>query len=60
MSRNSSTANDLDAKAIDALMKAQDLLPGPERTEALKKADKLHHAADTYKHIFSNELKPPE
>jgi hypothetical protein len=30
------------------------------RSEALKKVDKLRHAADTYKYLFSSELKPPE
>ena len=35
------------AKAIDALIEAQNMLPGPERTEALKKADQLRHAANT-------------
>jgi hypothetical protein len=48
-----------DAEAIDALEKAQELPPGKERTEALKKAGRLRNAADTYKHIFSKELKPP-
>jgi hypothetical protein len=51
---------DLDAKAIDALMKAQNMPPGLARTEALKKAEKLCHAAGTYKYLFSNELTPPE
>jgi hypothetical protein len=50
----------LDAKAIDVLMEAQDMPPGPERTEALKKAEKLRYAADVYNYLFSNELKPPE
>jgi hypothetical protein len=60
MSKASPDNRDLEAKAIDALMEAQNMPQGPERTEALQKADKLHCAADTYKHIFSNELKPPE
>jgi hypothetical protein len=41
-----------DAEAIDALEKAQELPPGKERTEALKKAGRLRNAADTYKHLF--------
>jgi hypothetical protein len=36
------------------------MLPGPERTEALKKADQLRHPANTYKYLFSTELKPPD
>ena len=47
-----------DAKAIEAL-KAQKLPPSKQQTEALKKADLLRNAAETYKHIFSKELKPP-
>jgi len=50
---------DTEAEAIEALEKAQKLPPGKERTEALKKAGRLRNAADTYRHIFSNELKPP-
>jgi hypothetical protein len=49
-----------DADAIEALEMAEQLQPGKERTEALKKAGRLRTAADTYKHIFSNELKTPE
>jgi hypothetical protein len=49
-----------DAKAIEALLeKAQKLPPSKQQTEALKKADLLRNAAQTYKHIFSKELKPP-
>jgi hypothetical protein len=59
MSNGSADNRDLDDKAIDALMAAQNIPPGPEQTEALRHADRLHRAADTYKHIFSNELNPP-
>ena len=38
---------DLDAKATQAAREAQNLPPGPERIEAMKKADGLRHAADT-------------
>jgi hypothetical protein len=48
---------DLSAKAVDALVEAQSLPPGPERTKAMEKATKL---ADTYKYLFFSELKPPE
>jgi len=50
----------LDAKAIQATQQAQNLPPGPERIEAMKKADQLRHAADTYNYLFSSELKPPD
>jgi hypothetical protein len=49
-----------DADAIEALERAQNLPPGKERSEALKKAGQLRNAANAYKHIFSKELKPPE
>ena len=48
------------AKAGDAFVEAQNMPRGPERKEALLKAVKLRHAADTYEYLFSNELKPPE
>ena len=48
-----------DAEAIEALERAQKLPPSRERTEALKKAGRLQNTADTYKYIFSKELKPP-
>ncbi len=50
---------DLDAKAIEALEDAERMSPGVERTEALKRAGQLCNAADTYRYLFSNELKPP-
>jgi hypothetical protein len=51
---------DWDAKTVEAVLEAQNLPPGPERTEALKKADQLRNAADVYGYVFSTELKPPE
>jgi hypothetical protein len=50
---------EIDAEAIDALERAQKLPPGKERSEALEKAERLRNVAEAYKHIFSNELKPP-
>jgi len=49
----------LDVKAIEAALDAQSLPPGPERTEALRKAEKLRNVAD-YNYLFSSELRPPE
>lgn len=60
MTTHSPDHRDLDAKAVDALAEAQNMPPGPQRTEALNKATRLCHAADTYKYLFSSELKPPE
>jgi hypothetical protein len=47
-------------KALKAVAEAQNLPPGAERIEALKKADQLCNAADIYRYVFSTELKPPE
>ena len=59
--RKSSPHQDyLDAKAIEAALEAQSLPPGPERTKALRKAEKLRNAADLYNYLFSSELRPPE
>ena len=32
----------------------------PKGSEALKKEERLRHAADSYHYLFSSELKPPE
>ena len=59
--RKSSPHQDyLDAKAIEAALEVQSLPPGPERTKALRKAEKLRNAADMYNYLFSSELRPPE
>jgi hypothetical protein len=55
-----SSPMDLDAKALKAIVEAQNLPPGSTRTEALKKADQLGNAADIYRYVFSIELRPPE
>jgi hypothetical protein len=51
---------DLDAKAVDALVEAQSMPAGSDRTEALAKAEKLRYAAEVYDYLFSSELKPPD
>lgn len=43
------------AKADDALEEARGMPPGPERTEALKKAGMLRNAADIYGTIFATK-----
>lgn len=60
MTKRSPDNRDMDAHAIDALMAAQRIPPGSEQTESLEKAARLQRAADTYKHIFSNELRRPD
>jgi hypothetical protein len=51
---------DLHAKAIRALLEAEDMPPGSARVEALKRASQLRNAADTYNYLFSSELRRPE
>jgi hypothetical protein len=43
------SASGLDAKATQAAREAQNLVPAQAAIEAMKKADGLRHAADTYK-----------
>jgi hypothetical protein len=60
-SKSSSPGNhDLHAKAIQALLEAEDMPAGSARVEALKKASQLCNAADTYNYLFSSELRRPE
>jgi hypothetical protein len=40
-------------------MEARDMPPGPERSKALTKADRLRHAPEIYKHLFSSEFRSP-
>jgi hypothetical protein len=51
---------DLTAKAIEAREEAEKMHPGPDRTDALKRAEKLRQAANTYNYLFSSELRRPE
>jgi hypothetical protein len=51
---------DSTAKAIEAREEAEKMHPGPDRTDALKRAEKLRQAANTYNYLFSSELKRPE
>jgi hypothetical protein len=60
MSKRKPPRQDLDARAIEAALDAQSLPSGPERDEALRKAERLRNAADIYNYIFSSELRPPE
>jgi hypothetical protein len=49
---------DLDAEALAALEKARLLPPGPERTEAMKKAGILRNAADLLGVFFAKHGRP--
>jgi hypothetical protein len=47
-----------DAAADEALEAARTMSPGPERNAALKKAEFLRHAADSYGVIFAKRGRP--
>jgi hypothetical protein len=47
-------------RQLTLLVEAQNMPAGPKRIEALEKATKLRHAAETYKYLFSSELTPPK
>jgi len=51
--------DDLATKAVEALEYAGRMSPGVMRTEALQRANQLCNAAETYRYLFSLELKPP-
>lgn len=50
--------HDLDAKAAAALEEARDMAPGPDRTEAMKKAGILRNAADIQGLFFAKRGRP--
>jgi hypothetical protein len=49
---------DLDAQALTALEEARKMNPGPERTEALKRAGILRNAADLQGLFFAKRGRP--
>jgi hypothetical protein len=56
--RQSPDVHDLDTKAVAALEEARDMPPGPERTEAMKKAGILRNAADIQGLFFAKRGRP--
>ena len=52
--------SNLDAEAIAALEEARNLPPGPDRTEALKKAGILRKAADLHRSLLPKRGRPPK
>jgi hypothetical protein len=46
------------ARAVDALEQARAMPPGSQRTEALKRAGALRHAADSAGVIFAKRGRP--
>jgi hypothetical protein len=51
---------ELDAQAQTALDEARAMPPGPEKTEALRKAGKLRNAADSNGFTFARLGRPPK
>jgi hypothetical protein len=51
---------DLDAEATDALEAARLMPPGPDKTDALKKAGLLRNAADVNGLSFARRGRPPK
>jgi hypothetical protein len=49
---------DLEAEAVAALEQARNLPPGPERTEAMKKAGILRNAVDLQGVFFAKRGRP--
>jgi len=49
---------DLDAQAMIALEEARKMTPGPERTEAMKRAGILRNAADLQGLFFAKRGRP--
>jgi hypothetical protein len=56
--RPSPDVHDLDAKAVAALEEARDMAPGPDRTEAMKRAGILRNAADIQGLFFAKRGRP--
>jgi hypothetical protein len=57
---SSKDAVDWGAKAIEALEAARLMPPGPEKSEALKKAGMLRNAADIRGLFFAKPGRPPK
>jgi hypothetical protein len=51
---------DLEAEAMAALEEARAKAPGPERTEAMKRAGILRNAVDMQGLLFAKQGRPPK
>ena len=51
---------DLETEALSALEEARAMKPGPERTEAMKRAGILRNAADLREILFARRGRPPK
>jgi hypothetical protein len=51
---------DLETEALSALETARAMEPGPERTEAMKRAGILRNAADLTGFLFATRGRPPK
>jgi hypothetical protein len=56
--KDSHPKSDLDAEALLALEAARKMKPGPERTEAMKRAGILRNAADLQGLFFAKRGRP--
>lgn len=54
------TGRDLDAEAEEALDAARAMPPGPEKSEAMKKAGALRKAADAQGITYARRGRPPK
>ena len=50
---------DLEVEAVAALEMARAMVPGPERTEAMKRAGVLRNAVDLQGLLFAKRGRPP-
>jgi hypothetical protein len=50
----------LESEALAALEEARTMAPGPERTEAMKRAGILRNAVDLHGLIFAKRGRPPK
>jgi hypothetical protein len=58
--KNARPKLDLETEAQSALEAAHSLAPGPERTEAMKRAGVLQNAADMQSLLFAKRGRPPK
>jgi hypothetical protein len=58
--KNPKPKRDLEADALAALELARAMLPGPARTEAMKRAGILSNAADLQELFFAERGRPPK
>jgi hypothetical protein len=58
--KNPRPKRDLETEALAALETARSMAPGPERTEAMKRAGILQNAVDMQGLLFAKRGRPPK